>query len=316
MEKLIKKYNYKDVVELGEFLLNYRDTLDYQYLFSSKEWILSFLEVYKPKDNFLILLENSHNYFSLSVVDNKLVFIGDPFNDFNGVFISDSHDQYDFKEVIWYFSDLGYKMKLTNLTENNLIKELTYLGDVEDGVMGLKITDKQKNGDYDQYVSKRIKKMYNKSSKDLLFHRAFGAGLENNPFILNHLLSTRQSKLISKKKEEYNLSFEDRFNKFITKLVSFASIWKNVFIDYCVHKNTGAIMASTLNFVKDKTTICYLRAHDRSSSAISYGLILDYWSNNRNFHEGVEVIDLTRGNESYKYRLGAVEYKLKNFVII
>ncbi len=72
----------------------------------------------------------------------------------------------------------------------------------------------------------------------------------------------------------------------------------------------------SLNFIKDKNIICYLRAHIPSSNEVSYGLVLDYWSNSKNFCEGIEIIDLTRGNEPYKYRLGAVEYQLKNFVIL
>ena len=252
MEKLIKTYGYKDAVGLSEFLLNYQDTLDYRYLFASKEWLLSFLEVYKPKDNFLILSENDHNYFSLSVLDNKLVFTGDPFNDFNGVFISDPHDQYDFRKIIQYFSEFSFAIKWVNLFEPRLIKKLSKSDRFQEGIIGLKILREGRFQDYDKVVSSRIRRMYDKFSDSLRFSRIFGAEIKNNPDILKNLLSTRRDKLLNKKKEEYNLSFEQKFNEFITKLISFDSLWKNIFIDYCVHKDTGAIMASTINFVKDK----------------------------------------------------------------
>ena len=158
--------------------------------------------------------------------------------------------------------------------------------------------------------------MYNKSSNSLSFRRAFGAEIYEKPYLLKTLLSSRQEKLITKKSKEYNLSFEPEFNKFMVKLVSFDSLSENVFLDYGVERETNELVAMSLNFIKDKNIICYLRFHIPSSNAISYGLILDYWSNRKNFREGVETIDLTRGSESYKYRLGSVEYRLKNFVIL
>jgi hypothetical protein len=290
--------------------------LDYRQLFSSKEWLLSFLEVFKPKRNFLIRLKNSKNYFSLSEIDNKLVFTGDPFNDFNSVFIGDFKDYYDFDNIINEFSNIGYEFRWTNLFEVYFLEKLIKYNGLQEGVIGLKIVFKNKYHNYDNLVSNRIRKMYQRFSKNLEFFRLFGSDLNKNPDILVNLLSTRRNKLLEKKKEEWNPSFEKKFDEFIMKVVSFHSIWNNVFIDYCVDKNDGTILASSFNFIKDKNTICYLRAHAYSENKVSYGLILDYWSNNKNFYNGIKVVDLTRGNESYKYRLGAIEYKLYNFVVI
>jgi len=315
---IIKKYSYKEMDQIDKFLINYRDILDYQHLFASREWLLSFLETYKPEDNFLILSQNDHNYFSLSMVDNNIVFTGDPFNDFNGIFVSNPQDKYNFKEIIRYFLKIGLDIKFFNLFEDSFIKELSKINNIQKVLptIGLKILCREKSSTYDNIVSKRIHKMYTKFSKNLNFFRIFGDKIKNNPYILNNLFSNRRNKLLSKKKEEYNLSFEHSFDEFIRRLISFDTILKNIFIDYCIHKDTGIIMASTLNFVKDKNVICYLRAHAQLDNTISYGLILDYWSNNKNFHDGVEIIDLSRGNEFYKYRLGAKEYRLTNFVII
>jgi hypothetical protein len=315
---IIKKYSYKERDQIDKFLIDYRDTLDYRYIFASREWLLSFLEIYKPEDNFLILSQNYHNYFSLSIIDNNLVFTGDPFNDFNGVFVKNTQDKYNFKEIIHYFLKIGFDIKFFNLFEDCFINELLKIDNILEAspTIGLKILCKGGSSTYNIIVSKRIHKMYTKFSEKLIFFRIFGDEIKNNSYILNNLFSNRRNKLLSKKKEEYNLSFEHSFDEFIKTLISFDTIFKNVFIDYCVHKDTGIIMASTLNFVKDKKVICYLRAHAQLDNTISYGLILDYWSNNENFHDGVEIIDLSRGNEFYKYRLGAKEYKLANFVII
>lgn len=316
MQQQIKPYSYKDAAGISEFLLNYRSTLDYRHLFASKEWLLSFLEVYKPKRNFLIKSENSKNYFSLSEINNQLILTGDPFNDFNGVFVGDSKNQYDFKKIIQCFSELSYSIKWTNLFEPRFLEELSENGELQEGVVGLKILRDEKYQEYGNLVSSRIRRMYDRFSKDLVFYRIFGVDIKNNPITLKNLLSTRRGKLLDKRKEEYSLSFEEKFSEFITNVVSFNSIWRNVFIDYCIIRDTGVIVASSLNFLKDRNTICYLRAHVPSRNNISYGLILDYWSNSKNFHDDIEVIDLTRGDEYYKYRLGAIEYNLNNFITI
>lgn len=316
MHQTIKLYNYKDAATISEFLLNYRDILDYRHLFASKEWLLSFLEIYKPKKNFLIQSENKRNYFSLSELNDQLIFTGDPFNDFNGVFISDSMDQYDFKNIIWYFLKLGYRINWVNLFESHLLEELSKNGELQEGVVGLKILRGEKPQNYNNLVSNRIRRMYERFSKNLIFFRMFGTDFKNDFSILKKLLFIRRFKLWKKKREEYNPSFEEKFDQFIINVISFDSIWKNFFIDYCLDKNNGNLMAATFNFIKDGNVICYLRAHAPSRNTVSYGLILDYWSINKNFYNNIKIIDLSRGDESYKYRLGAIEYKLNNFVII
>ena len=128
MNGLIHSYNKTSIGNVSKFLLEYRDVHDYQYLFSSKEWLMSFAEIYAPKENFLIQSENTRNYFSLSIFGDQIVFTGDPFNDFNGVYVSDSDDAYDFKEIIEYLIRFGYKIKWENLFEEDLLIELGMCG--------------------------------------------------------------------------------------------------------------------------------------------------------------------------------------------
>lgn len=315
MQTKIRQYSYENVAEISDLLLEYRDTLDYRNLFTSREWLLSFLEIYKPDVNFLVRPNSSLNYFSLSVFNDGLVFTGDPLNDFNCVFTKTESDLYDFEEIVKNFSKLDSKVKWNNLFEPKLIELLSEIGKVQDGVTCLKIARVAKLQDYDVLVSKRIKQMYDKFSGELSFNRTFGND-GKCVLILSNLLKMRQDKLLNHKREGHNLSFEDKFNEFILKLAVFDSLGENLFIDYCIDKNNGEIVASSFNFIKDKKIICYLRAHAQSENHTSYGLILDYWSNRKNFGDGVKIIDFTRGDESYKYRLGAKEYKLKNFVTI
>lgn len=318
MNTSIHPYNQKNIDTISRFLCNYRDTSDYRYLFSSKEWLSAFIDVYSPKENFLVLSKNERDYFSLSVFNNQIVFTGDPFNDYNGTSIDNSDAIYDFKKIMRYFIDLGYQIKWTNLFEQNLLEDLRTngIGTLQEADASLKIPRPEDTQSYDHLVSSRILRMYNKFSNGLSFYRVFGAEIYEKPYLLKTLLSSRQEKLITKKSKEYNRSFEPEFNKFIVKLVSFDSLSENVFLDYSVERETNELLAMSLNFMNDKHIICYLRFHIPSSNAISYGLILDYWSNCKNFREGIDTIDLTRGNESYKYRLGSVEYRLKNFVIL
>lgn len=197
-----------------------------------------------------------------------------------------------------------------------MVKDLekNKMGDINKGDIGLKILN-ENNKSYDDILNKRIFRMYDKFSEYLLFSRAFGEEVYNKPYLLEHLLSVRQKKLLTKKSEKHNLSFEQKFNEFIIKLVSFESLWKNVFIDYVIDKRINEVVAMSFNFIKDGNIICYLRSHIPSLNQISYGLILDYWSNTKNFNEGCRVVDLSRGNEFYKYRLGAIEYCNFNFIV-
>lgn len=316
MQTKIEQYSYDNIAKINGALLEYRDTIDYRNFFASKEWLLSFLELYKPKVNFLIRSNNGQNYFSLSVFNGELVFTGNPFNDFNSVLTKTGRDLYNFGEIIKYFSELGYKIKWNNLFELHLLKALSEFGKIQVRATCLKITHATEIQGYDVLVSNKIRQMYEKFSDSLSFFRTFGNGIQNDPTILEDLLRLRQDKLLNQKKKEYNLSFENTFNEFIKKLSNFNSLEKNLFIDYCTNKDGGEIVAASFNFIKDKKVICYLRAHAQSKNNISYGLILDYWSNRKNFNNGIQVIDLTRGDESYKYRLGAKEYKINNFATI
>lgn len=316
MRTIIEQYNHKDITKIKDFVIEYRNTLDYRNIFTCKEWLFSYLEIYKPENNFLIRSSDNGNYFSLSVINNELIFTGDPFNDFNSAFTKNMVDLYDVPKIVNYFLRMNYQVKWNNLFEEPFIGGLKRIGQICDGTTCLKIDADLGVRNYDILVSNRIRRMYERFADNLSFHRIFGDKIKTFPQFLNNLLKMRQNKLLSRKKDEYNPSFDDKFNKFINRLTKFDSLNRNLFIDYCTNKSTGEVVSLSLNFVKDNRIICYLRGHAQSRNDISYGLILDYWSNKRNLELGAKIIDFTRGDESYKYRLGAREYKLKNFATI
>lgn len=270
------------------------------------------MEVYDPTENFLIYSENKQNYFSLSVIDAKLVFTGDPFNDYNGVFIQDKSDPYDLMPIVQHFTGTSFNIEWRNLFEKSFLKTLSKIGKVESGSSCLRVHNTASLRDYDEVASDSIKKMYHENSSKLIFNRIFPNESEFD-LLLERILNVRQDKLQKYKMDQYNPSFDNEFKEFIANLTNFKTLQDHMFIDYCVSNEEGKLLAANLNFIKNDKTLCYLRSHTQSGNKVSYGLILDYWSNKKSINEGVDLIDYTRGDESYKFRLGAEEDQLKNF---
>lgn len=320
MSQTIIPYAKESVGKVSALLCEYRNTRDYQYLFSSEEWILAFIDTYEPQENFLVHSENCRNYVSLSLSNGRLCFTGDPFNDFNGFLNVESINTLDAREIVEYFFKQGYTVSWPCLFEKSILAGLREFPQgiiKERSTTSLKIAINGVGGknSYNTIISKRALKMYKKFSNRMMFSQMFGDKINDNPHLLERLLLQRREKLITKKNNEFNPSFEPAFDSFVRKLLHHPSLWRNVFLDYCLDKETGKIVALSLNFLKNRSVICYLRAHASSTSEISYGLVLDCWSNNRSVNDGIETIDLTRGDESYKYRLGCAEYYLDSFEV-
>lgn len=306
---MIIAYDSGSFARVAEFLCEYKSTDDYRFAFSSKEWISSFINLYKPHVNFLVLSTNGSNYFSLSSCNKRLVFTGDPFNDFNGFLIRDAADTFNFTDILSYFAAANYALHWPNLFEIDLISNLKTSKTakvLQGSTVGLKVS----LGTGPIRISKRIEKMYGRYASGLSFHRMNGRDLHLNRKPLELLFRYRRSKLLSRKAEEYNLSFEPDFESFIDEVTRLPSIWDNVFLDSCTSLNDNRCRALSLYLTKDDAAICYLRGHLPSTNFVSYGLMLDFWSINLCASKGISTIDLSRGDESYKYRLGAKEYYL------
>lgn len=285
----------------------------YKYLFSSREWIETYLKIYSVKNSFLFLSEADKSFFSLSLADNRIFFTGDPFNDFNGFYPFFS--TYKFVDIVSFIlSFLGDK----NVMLNSMIDERTedfkrqiFKNSFFEESLGLSIRCANQK-EYLGRVSKRIFDMYTKHKNKLKFFRLSGDDLPFHKHILEFLLKTRRDNLILKKPKEFNPSFELSFDNFIRTLLEVPSFKGSVIVDCCMVGED--VLAANLNFLHKSNLICYLRSCVDNGNNISLGLILDVWSNLFSIKGGITCIDYTRGNEFYKYRLGAEEYKLINFI--
>ena len=96
MQNLSKNYMFSNVLDICEFsweefskidyhLSNYQDLKNYRYLFSSREWLSSYLYIYKTERNFLVPLSSCSTQSDtiFTILDGRVVFTGFPFNDFN-----------------------------------------------------------------------------------------------------------------------------------------------------------------------------------------------------------------------------------------
>jgi glycosyltransferase involved in cell wall biosynthesis len=309
----IIEFNPNELEDISSRWYEYKSMRDYRYLFSSKEWLVSYLKTYKPEKNFFIFSESSGNYVVFSLLGDKVVFSGSPFNDYNGFDLVTDDQNFPLADVLDFFRKRGYKLQFEQLFEIKYIIFLRrLLGDqlqINEGI-GLKI--ERPNSGYANGISKRIKRMY-KKYLDLEFGRATREFLAQNNSLLTNLLKMRKIKLISRTRKEYNESFEDNFDNMILEICNQASLSKNYYIDYCKKDNT--LLAAAFYFLHQDKVIGYICSHTLKHKQPSYGLILHYWSAITNESQGITLFDLSRGNEDYKYRFGAQEYKLFSILI-
>ncbi len=310
---MLKELNKdKWIKEIDLSLISFSELKNYKYLFSSKEWLSAYTDVYKPEKVLFILDKQiSSNYIVLAYQDRSLIFLGGSFNDFNGFFNTNLNQALYFKDLIKYCKKNNLKLQLNSLFEESAINYFNKFSIINKSTVSLRI--KPVDGNFSKLISKRIRKMYEQSG-ELKFERQFlGCKTKQGGKLLNWLLDKRNNKLNTKKTKEFNLSFEEKFDNLILKFCFQNTLNQNVYIDYCMLNDI--LLACSLNFKHGQEALCYLRAHTESSNNVSYGLILDYWGALQNERENIKLLDLTRGNESYKYRLGAQEYYLQNLTV-
>ena len=298
----------KNKINLLDAVLKPYDQLrSYRYFFSSEEWIRAYLEVYQPSS--VVLVTNSDNYSLLLKEGSSYHFLGTPFNDFNGICNVKNSSSYH-ESFLANLMELDYPVILNNIFEEELMRMLEKTGrrlrpsscvSVKSSATGFACN-----------ISKRIKKMYIKHESSLSFRRIYAGDLSQKDLVFfREMLKIRQRKLKSRRMGNYNPSFEAAFNQLITIL--FSNNNKSIFMDACFLLEQPVAMA--LYFAHEKQLIHYIRMHEDCGNKISYGLLLDYWTAIQNDQECIHVWDLTRGNASYKYRIGGCDYELSNFRI-
>jgi hypothetical protein len=280
-------------------------------IFSSKEWVRSFHEVYG--ESFPFLYDNQ-DHTPICYFDREKschVLPGSPFNDYWPL-VDCKKEILD--EGISHLRNICRKNKIKLLLENipteqishfyasEMIPEITY---------GAKIKLGNRTA-----VSPRIVEQYEKAKDKLLFFRFFPSNQETFTEWLKVLLAHRHRKLNQHKKKEHNLSFEDRFDSFILKVCSSPTLSSKIYLDVSLLKESGDFCAIGLFFVENERLHYYLRAHNQKlKTRLSFGLIFDYWFQEKARKAGLETIDYGRGDEAYKFRLGAQKYQLFNVLL-
>jgi len=306
------KFKYDETFKISNYLKPFTTLRDYKYFFSSKEWILSYLNTYKPEENYFILFNKSKtsNYFVLERKGHILKFLGYPLNDFNGFYNLDVNVEIDIDKMLKFLKKESSAIYLDNLFEHSLYNDLSRHASKISQTISLRIFPKD-GIHFCDLISNRVKKMFEKNHH-LTFGRAFPYSKDvDNNFLLTMLLELRQKKLFQKKSKFKNPSFDDKFKNLIREVYLNKTLNQNIYIDYCSSEKD--ILAMSLNILHSQNSLCYLRCHKNLGNQISIGLVLDYWSSRMNEINGLKLLDLARGDESYKYRLGASEYKLKNY---
>lgn len=293
--------NLDDVIQFEDSLKSYRDLKDYRSLFLSKEWILAYCKIYNPKEFiFVKSLHNEMDYFVLEVTNDDVHFLGDPFNDYNYVNIP----QNDLVEILLLIKSLTKKRIIINCFPITLsIPYSSYRIDC-----GLHWCS---NGNLD-VISSKVLRMYKREKSNVVFTRVEPSS-EKFKKLLNKLLEERIKILKVKSIDGNDSSVNDTFSSFIKTLCSDSDISNNMHIDYglCGDK----IVSIGLNFRHGSNILYYLRWCYHASNRCSYGLIHDIENMQINRILGFRIIDFARGNESYKYRLGLIEYNLYNYEI-
>ena len=273
---------------------------DYRSVFNSKEWILAYCKIYTPKEIIFVKATKTNIYFLLEIKDQEVHILGDPFNDYNLLFIPPN----DFMGILYLLkSKTNKSIKINCLASPLPVRLQNYRKDI-----GLKWHELEET----ICISPKLQKMYNRDKSKMLFFRVTPSD-ELFQSILSKLLLWRIDVLKTKNNEGNEDSINERFSRFITTLCLNESIKDNIFIDYGICGDE--IVSIGFNFIHHKNILYYLRWCSHSSNRHSYGLLHDIMSMNLSLNMGYDNIDFARGNEAYKYRLGLVEYNLYNYEI-
>ncbi len=292
------------VSEIERYLKPYCSLMNYRQLFMSKEWIKSYCIVYKPNKMVFVYNTYTQDYILFEKQGSTLCCLGDPLNDFNLCNIREAHELEEWLHIIEQIKAIDR----TTITLNCVTTRLSN-GSIDALTMGMMI---DLIASQNRKISSKYKRMQKKYCDTIQYNRI----TPNNPIftqVLDHLLIGRRMVLSAKAPDNNRYSLDERFTAFIQLLCSQHSLHDFVYIDYGIVGDS--IVSIVLFFQNNNDALYYLRWCLRSSNKISYGPLLDLWSINQDFLKGYHIIDFSRGNDSYKYRLGFNEYKLYNYVI-
>ena len=165
---------------------------------------------------------------------------------------------------------------------------------------------------YEGKISHRIRRQYAENQKEFIYRQVPASHPDFMKKLL-WLLENRQKHLIVNRPDESNNSYLDNFNDLIIEFCSKSDHCDTIRIEVLELVNSSETKAMSLNFYAPDGIMCYLRVCDRNKSTpLSFGLILDQYIMTDAKQNKYPVYDLTRGEESYKQRLGADRYVIYN----
>jgi hypothetical protein len=276
-------------------------------IFHFKEWAEAFYEVYAASFSFSREGKDSLPVGYFDRGRGCYVLMGSPFGDYWPLA---SADGYEVKKAVNYYRSLAKKKKIKLLIENIPQEQVCYFSPSE--ILGeVGAGGKVVFGRGDVVVSKKIVNQFNKVKDQLTFLRIYPNDRERFLKYLNILLEYRHVKLNKRKREEYNPSFDKKFDQFILKLCDKANVANHVYLDVCLWNDKKVFCAGGLFFLVGNSLHYYLRSHNPViESRYSLGLVFDYWFQQKAKDDGIAVVDYGRGDESYKIRLGVEKYRL------
>lgn len=288
---------HSDLNDRKANLIDISKIKSYRDIFSSFQWTQAFQNIYSPKNIQRISCEHISVCYCLNK-DKRVVAVGDPFNDFNTICTC--------SEFINSIKNLTreHSVLITNslvlLTEKNISKINCYKVLLE------------KN---EQKISNRICKQYVDTQKEVTYQQILASDPTFKENLL-WLLKNRQGYLIENKIEESNDSYHNEFNNFIVRFCSLSNHCDAIRLEVLKSVNSERVLAMSLNFYAPDGLMCYLRSCERGASrVVSYGLVLDMYTMVNAKRDKYKIYDLTRGDESYKLRLGSDKYTVYNQLI-
>ena len=292
------------VSEIEKYLKPYSSLMNYRQLFMSKEWIQSYCSVYKPNKMVFVYNNNTKDYILFEKQGDTMCCLGDPLNDFNLCCLWDADELEEWLNIIEQTKESEKERVLLNCITTPLCNHSF-------DTMSLGLMTELKTSQT-RRVSPKYKRMQKKHSDAIQYKRINAKSPRFNQ-LLDQLLIGRKVILSVRAPKDNSFSLDENFIAFIQNLCSQPSIQEFVFIDY--GKVNDVIVSVVLFFLNHDSALYYLRWCMRSSNKISYGPLLDLWSINQCSISGFNIIDFSRGNDSYKYRLGFSDYKLYNYLI-
>jgi len=301
---------------------------DIRCLFGSKEWISSFSMTFKVNEPIIIKLTGTRFTHSPCIGlqtsrENAKILepIGTPYNDYNFFSTPSQTNEKLITDGLKEIQNEGYIINIDLLFDKQEVDWLSRL--LKSNDKGFEIKESQMPSVYCEYsgdvngidrvdkkfsikLLEQIKKQLTREKFNIKVVKGSNPDFEKS---LIRLLHHRKDNFFSQNKEDSILAFSTKFDRFMITLTNLKSIKPRCCIYELYLNNKYA--ASDLYFYEDSYFLAYLGSFNRNLSKLSPGMILTYLTHKYLSEKYKSVIiDYTRGDEPYKFRIGGKNMKL------